>query len=73
MPKAAKPSSKQPEDIKSLLNQLDEIVAWFEQDEIDIAQALDKYEAGLAKIKAIEKQLERAKVEIEKIDKKFDK
>jgi len=68
--KPKKPADKT--DIKSLMGELEAIVSWFERDDIDISEALDKYEEGLEKIQAIEKQLEAAKVKVEKIEKRFD-
>lgn len=64
--------SAKPNEIKTMLDELERIVEWFEQEDIDVAKALDKYEAGLKKIKEIEKQLANAKVEVEKIEKRFD-
>lgn len=66
------PKSAKQVDIKQLLDELEQIVSWFEEEDIDIAQALEKYEAGLEKIKTIEKELAKAKVEVEKIEKRFD-
>lgn len=58
--------------IKEKLAQLDELVAWFEQDNIDIEQALKKFEAAEALSEDIEKELSTAKNKIEIIKKKFD-
>ncbi len=58
--------------IKEKLTQLDELVAWFEQDDIDIEQALKKFEAAEALSEDIEKELSNAKNKIEIIKKKFD-
>lgn len=66
------PKSAKQVDIKQLLDELEQIVSWFEKEDIDIAQALEKYESGLNKIKTIEKELAKAKVEVEKIEKRFD-
>lgn len=68
----SKKSSAKTPDIKQLMSQLESIVAWFESDDIDIAGALTKYEEGLQTIKKLEQQLAAAKVEVEKIDQRFD-
>jgi exodeoxyribonuclease VII small subunit len=66
MSKAAKPN------INKILNEVEAIVEWFESEEVDINLALKKYELGLAKIKQLEGYLKSAKVEVEKINKRFD-
>ncbi len=58
--------------IKEKLAQLDELVAWFEQDDIDIEQALKQFESAEALSEEIEKELTTAKNKIEIIKKKFD-
>lgn len=58
--------------IKEKLTELDELVAWFEQDDIEIDQALQKFESAEKLATEIGKELEVAKNKIEIIKKKFD-
>lgn len=65
-------NSKKPKDIGKLLQELEEVVTWFESDQVDLALAVKKYEQGLTTVKELEKLLSQAKLEIEHIDKSFD-
>lgn len=58
--------------IKQKLAQLDELVAWFEQDDIDIEQSLKKFEQAEKLADEIASELKTAKNKIEVIKKKFD-
>lgn len=58
-------------DIKQLMSKLETIVEWFETEDIDIAEALVKYEESLNLIKQIETKLAEAKVQVEKIEQNF--
>ncbi|MBI3494930.1 exodeoxyribonuclease VII small subunit [Candidatus Saccharibacteria bacterium] len=58
--------------IKEKLSQLDELVAWFEQDDIDIEQSLKKFEQAEKLADEIGDELKTAKNKIEVIKKKFD-
>lgn len=58
--------------IKQKLAQLDELVAWFEQDDIDIEQSLKKFEQAEKLADEIAGELKTAKNKIEVIKKKFD-
>ena len=59
-------------DITKLMKKIEDIIDWFESDQIDINQALKKYEQGLGYIEELEKFLAEAKVKVTKINKKFD-
>ncbi|MFY9487337.1 MAG: exodeoxyribonuclease VII small subunit [Solirubrobacterales bacterium] len=58
--------------IKEKLSELDELVTWFEQDDIEIDQALAKFEEAEKLADDIGKELKTAKNKIEVIKKKFD-
>lgn len=52
--------SKQNEepDLNTLMKQFDEIVAWFDQEELDVEAALKKFEEGNKLAEEIRKRLE---------------
>ncbi|OGL34514.1 exodeoxyribonuclease VII small subunit [Candidatus Saccharibacteria bacterium RIFCSPHIGHO2_12_FULL_42_8] len=58
--------------IKEKLSELDELVTWFEQEDIEIDQALAKFEEAVKLADDIGKELKTAKNKIEVIKKKFD-
>ncbi len=58
--------------IKEKLIELDELVAWFENDDVDIEQALKKFEQAEKLADEIGDELKSAKNKIEVIKKKFD-
>ena len=60
-------------DITKQVEEIEAILEWFESEDIDLAQALKKYEQGMANISQLEKYLTSAKVKVSKINKKFDK
>ncbi|MDQ2973024.1 MAG: exodeoxyribonuclease VII small subunit [bacterium] len=50
-----------------LQQELDEIIAWFESDEVDIESSLDKYKQGQLIIDKLKSRLAKAELEIKKI------
>jgi exodeoxyribonuclease VII small subunit len=58
--------------IKQNLAQLEELVEWFSGDDIDIEQAVEKYEAGAKLAAEIKTQLESEKNRITVLSQKFD-
>lgn len=64
-------TSKSSKDITKLLGELESIVNWFESDQVDLAQAVKRYEQGLKTIKQLETLLDQAKLRVEHIDKSF--
>lgn len=60
-------------DIAKQIAEIEDILSWFDSEEVDIAEALKKYEKGLASISALEEYLKAAKVKVTKINKKFEK
>lgn len=57
--------------IAEKLDKLEELLAWFESEEITVEEALAKYEQALGLSKELETQLEKAKNQVEVIKKKF--
>ncbi len=53
--------------------ELDEILDWFESDEVSLDDAVEKYEQAKKLSAELEKELTEAKNKIEIIDKKFSK
>lgn len=53
-------------------SELEEIVEWFERDDIDLDEALKKFERGMELSESLRSQLEDAKNKIETIKAKFD-
>lgn len=51
--------------------QLEELINWFESDEVELEVAVKKYEQALALCKELEDHLKTAKNEVEVINKKF--
>ncbi len=64
--------SEKNSNLQQKLAQLDELVAWFENDDVDIEQALKKFEAAEKLADEIGDELKSAKNKIEIIKKKFD-
>jgi exodeoxyribonuclease VII small subunit len=64
--KTAKP------DVKSLMDEIEAIVTWFETDTIDIDQALKKYAEGRKKIQLLQQRLDQAQATIQDIDQSFE-
>jgi exodeoxyribonuclease VII small subunit len=63
--------SEEKQTIAENLEQLEELLAWFESEEITVEAALEKYEQALKLSKTLEKQLTDAKNKVEVIKKKF--
>lgn len=53
--------------------ELDDILAWFESEEVSLDEAVGKYEQAKKLSAELEKELTEAKNKIEIIDKKFSK
>lgn len=58
--------------IATQLAELDNLLAWFNQPDIDLDQALQKFETGVALAEAIKKQLASAENKITLIKERFD-
>lgn len=51
--------------------ELEEIAAWFEQEDVDLDEALQKFERGLELAKACKDKLSEVENKVEQIKKKF--
>lgn len=58
-------------DFKQQLEELEQIVDWFESSEVDIDQAISKFERGMELAAALEKQLADTETKVEEITRKF--
>lgn len=58
--------------ISDKLSELEELLAWFEQDDLDIEEALKKYEKGQELAADIKKRLADVENKITVLEKKFD-
>jgi len=59
-------------NLKQKLAEFEEIVAWFENEDIEIEEATKKYEEGAKLAAEIKDQLEKSKNRIEVLNRKFD-
>ena len=64
-------SAQQSSTTSEKIEKLEELLAWFESEEITIEEALVKYEEALKLSKELEAQLTNAKNQVEVIKKKF--
>ena len=55
-------------DYRTMSDELETIVAALQQDDIDVDEAMQKYERGLELIKTLEKYLKTAENKIEKLN-----
>lgn len=62
----------QSNNIAVKLTELEELLAWFEQDDLDIEEALKKYEKGQELAVDIKKRLTEVENKITVLEKKFD-
>jgi len=51
--------------------ELDDLMVWFESDDVDLDQALEKYEQGMELIQQLQKQLVQAENKVTKLKQKF--
>lgn len=63
-------SDKKP--LKEQLTELEELVAWFEQDDLDIEQAIEKFEIGSELAGSIKKDLGDLENKITVLKKSFE-
>jgi len=59
-------------NIAEKLTELEELLAWFEQDDLDIEEALKKYEKGQVLAADIKKRLGEVENKITVLEKRFD-
>lgn len=63
---------KADKSLKQKLAEFEDIIAWFDSDDVDIEAAIAKYEEGAKLADDIKEQLENAKNRIEVVKQKFD-
>lgn len=63
--------SDKKKSISENITELEELLAWFESEEITVEESLEKYEAAIKLSKELDRQLEQAKNQVEVIKKKF--
>jgi len=59
-------------DINSKLNELEELLSWFEQPDVDIEAAIAKFEKGSELAGEIREQLQSIENKITVLEKRFD-
>jgi exodeoxyribonuclease VII small subunit len=55
-----------------LKRKLDELLEWFDRDDIDLDEAVAKYKQGTELVKLLEQQLKDAENTVSKIKQQFD-
>lgn len=65
-----KTQASSPKNYRQMSEELADVLAWFEQDNIDIDEAVDKYELALKLINDMEKYLKETENKIKKISTK---
>lgn len=66
-------STKSNTSIQTKMKKLETIVEWFESEDVDIDEALTKYEAGLKLANELQDDIKSTKNKFTKIKKSFDK
>jgi len=56
---------------QELKAQLDDVMVWFESEDVDLDKALMKYEEGMKIVGQLEKQLTEAENKVTKLKQKF--
>ena len=59
--------------IQEMMDQLEQLLAWFESDDVTVEMAVEKYEAATQLSVALEDRLKNAQNQIEVIKKKYSK
>ncbi|MGM0438913.1 MAG: exodeoxyribonuclease VII small subunit [Patescibacteria group bacterium] len=63
--------SKEKFDFTKAYEEIEEINEWFQKEEIDLEEALNKYEKGMELIEKCKKRLEKSKNKFEEIKEKY--
>lgn len=64
--------AKSDPDFASLMKELEAIVAWFEQDEVDLDESIAKFERGMELAEALKKRLAEVENRVQAIQAKFN-
>ena len=59
-------------DFGSQLKELEAITEWFESEEVDLNEAIAKFERGMELADTLKKELEQIENRVEKIKQRFD-
>lgn len=59
--------------IQEMMDQLEQLLAWFESDDVTVEMAVEKYEAATQLSVVLEDRLKNAQNQIEVIKKKYSK
>lgn len=59
--------------LKDQIAQLEELVAWFERDDVDIEAAIEKFETGSLLATEIQQRLSTIEAKVTVLREKFDK
>lgn len=59
-------------NFKQQLDELEKIVEWFESEEVDVDQALEKFQRGMELVSSLEKWLDEAENTVQEITQAFD-
>ncbi len=65
-------SPKNPKNYQAMTDQLNQLVEWFETDQLDLDQAVDKYQQALELLKQMEDYIKTAENRVKRIAAKFD-
>ncbi|MEX0934872.1 MAG: exodeoxyribonuclease VII small subunit [Candidatus Paceibacterota bacterium] len=65
------PKKKDNFNFKDTFKKLEEINSWFQEEEIDLDEALEKYKEGVGLIKEAKKHLKKTENEFEEIQKEL--
>jgi len=64
--------SKKVESFEGKLQKLEEVVAWFESDDVTLEQSMAKFEDGMKLAQELEKELTEVENRIQVIKQKFE-
>lgn len=64
--------NKQAKSFEEKLQDLEQVVAWFESDEVTLEKSMAKFEAGMALAQELEKEVAEVENRIQIIKQKFD-
>ncbi len=65
-------SPKNEPPLRDQLRQLDELIAWFDQDDFDLDEALKKFDEGVKLTESIQKRLSKLQNNITVLKQRFD-
>lgn len=66
------PKPKSPKTYQQMADELNGLVEWFESDQLNLDEAVAKYEQAMQLLEQMESQLKSAENQVKKISAKFD-